>query len=692
MSLSKIFGAMVIAQASANAVAAVDEVEVIQVKAQPNLLRSDLDSLISSTLIEKDQLMLLQSSSLGETLKMTPGIHASYFGPSSSSPIIRGLDGPRIRIMQNGLDGGDASRISPDHQVTAETSSATEIEILRGPATLLHGSGAIGGVINVVDQRVPSKLNGGTSGEVQTSFNSGDDEKSVSGRLQTDIGNNVSVYLDGFSRDAHETELPSGSEHKTIENSQAESHGFTVGAAYIGKDSRIGFSYGELDSKYGLVGHEEHHHEDEHEEEGHHDEDEHHEEEEHGHEEMPFVKATQKRYQLQGNWFDVAPSISEISLKMAHTDYQLREIEGEETATQIDNDSSEVKLQLHHNWLDSWQGIVGVHWHTSDMTPIGEEATTVPTTSDTLALYTTAQRQWQDLTWHVGARVEHVKITPQLEQANAVDSVSFTPVSWSGGVNWQVNKQHQVLVNLNHSQRALSAGELFAFGEHLGTSTFDVGAYFSMASENGEALFRPAAEFNALETEDATTLDIGWQYSGEDVAVATSLFYSDVSNFAYQDFVDLSGGDLPIYQYRQDDVTIAGGELQVNYFASDTITLSSFVDYSRVKLKSGGNAPRIPPLRVGMELEYANDGWHASANASYYTKQSKTAINETTTDGYTLVGMSLSHDQQFNDSALKLYLKVNNVLDEKAKVHSSFVKDDAPLPGLSAKVGMRWTF
>jgi len=670
------------------------EIETIKIKQRVDLLRSDLDGLMSSTLIEQQQLQLLQSSSLGETLKMTPGVHANYFGPSSSSPIIRGLDGARIKVMQNGLDSGDASRLSPDHQISSETSSATAIEILRGPATLLHGSGAIGGVVNVIDQRIAKQLSDSTNGALQASINSGDNEKSVSGHLQTSV-NDVALYGDMFVRDADDTSLPDELDHQNIENSQANGHGFTLGASYIEDNFRLGFSVGSVQSQYGLIGHAQHEEEhDEHEEKHNEHEEEHneHHEDEHHDELMPFVDTKQQRIGIEAHWLDLPAAIDEVSLKLAYTDYQLQEIEHQRVATQIDNVSSEVKLQLHHRWLDRWEGIMGLHWQESKMTPVGEEASSAPATTDSVAVFATQTRQVGAIEWQFGARVEHVTIAPDLGQDNTLSNISFTPVSWSGGLNWQIDQRHSLLINLNHSQRALSAAELFSFGEHLGTSTFGVGAYFSMASHNGMALYQTDDTYNKLTTEDANTLDVGWQYDGDEFSVASSLYYSEVNNFAYQAFIDLAGDGLPIYQYQQADVILRGGELQLNYFVTDNLTINGFVDKAQLTLKSGEFLPRVPPMRIGAEINYEAQEWQFMLNASHYAKQDNTAPNETATDAYTLVGLTIATAQEFERGQIRYYFKITNLLDQYAQVHSSFIKEQAPLPGISAKLGVRWTF
>lgn len=309
--------------------------ETIVVRSNAHLLRSDLDSLISSTLIEREQLDMMQASSLGETLKFTPGIHANYYGPSSSRPIIRGLDGPRVKILQNGLAAGDASASAPDHQVSSEVSTATQIEVLRGPATLLHGSGAIGGVVNVIDERIPTKLSDEISGEVVGAFSTVDDAKDAAFSISGSSGN-WAFYADGFAKDANETNIPVLAAHeehdeheeeheedhdeheestrKVIENSQNRSDGFTLGTSYITDSFMMGIAFGSTSSKYGLVGHShgEHEHEEEHED---HEED-HDEHEEEGHDEhademLPFVLTEQDRTKITELSFQLVIVLSE---------------------------------------------------------------------------------------------------------------------------------------------------------------------------------------------------------------------------------------------------------------------------------------------------------------------------------------------------------------------------------------------
>jgi len=687
--------------------------ETIVIKGSTHLLRSDLDSLISSTLIEREQLDMMQANSLGETLKLTPGIHANYYGPSASRPIIRGLDGPRVKILQNGLSGGDASASAPDHQVSSEVSTATQIEVLRGPATLLHGSGAIGGVVNVIDERIPTALSEEISGELIGAFTSVNDAKDMAFSVKGSSGS-IAFYADGFVKDANETHIPVVLEHdeheeehgeheeheeehdehgrKVIENSQSRSDGFTIGSSFISDDFMIGLSHGRTFSKYGLVGHEHGEHEEHEEEHGDHEEGHEDEHEEHGDELLPWVETQQDRTQLNAAWFNLDHGIDSISFKAVHVDYKLQEIEDNNIATQITNKSDEVKVQLHHRWLNEWQGIIGVHLQDSETTPVGEEANSPATKTTANALFATQRRQIGNAEWHLGARVEHVEVKPQLSQVNTLSNITFTPISWAGGVDWALNDNQQLLVNLSHSQRALSASELFAFGEHLGTQSFDVGAYFNMNIEGGKATGSPTTQFNKLETEDANTLDIGWRYSSDDFVFASSLFYSKVNNFSYQARVLAEGGDLPIYQYRQADAQLHGGELQFSYFINDNLTFSSFIDYSHVELTSGEDLPRIPPLRISNTLNWEHQDWHYNIGVTSYAKQNKVGQFEPPTKGYTLVDLGVYKHQNVGFGQLKYFLKVNNLFDQEARVHSSFIKDKAPLPGASVKMGVRWSF
>ncbi|MBL4899699.1 MAG: TonB-dependent receptor plug domain-containing protein, partial [Colwellia sp.] len=327
--------------------------EVLEVYATP-LHSSTIESALPVNVISGDELKLKQASTLGETLKNEVGVHSSFYGSVASSPIIRGLDGPRVLITQNGLDAGDASRVGADHAVATETSTATQIEVLRGPATLFYGSGAIGGVVNVVDNRVPTSSD--TLIDWLLQYNDVSNEKQGSFSLQT--GNdNIAVHLDGFWRDAGDYKLPKGfdadaleDEHEEHEEKQpthltgsdSKSSGFTLGSSYLFDQGFVGFSYGLITRDYGIPGHS--HHEEEHEEEL------------EEHEEGTKAEMQQDRFQLLSEANFNQGFIKQLAAKFAYTDYQHQEIEDGAVGTTFTNKSIEIKADLYHQDYLGWQG------------------------------------------------------------------------------------------------------------------------------------------------------------------------------------------------------------------------------------------------------------------------------------------------------------------------------------------------
>jgi len=318
-------------------------IEVIDVHATP-LHSSTIESALPVNVIASDELRLKQASTLGETLKNEVGVHSTYFGPVASSPIIRGMDGPRVMITQNGLDAGDASRVGPDHVVSSETATAQQIEVLRGPSTLFYGSGAIGGVVNVVDNRVPTSLDNNFDYMIKHNDVASEDEASFA--LNTSSGK-LALHLDGFWRDSGNYKIPGYAESEsahdedehdehdedeheeheeelgvkgTLLNSASKSSGFTVGTSYVLDNGFIGFSFGKMIREYGVPGHSHGGHEDEHEEDGH--EEDGHEE----HDENVYGDLEQDRIQLLSELSFDQDFINKVSSKVAYTDYQHKKL------------------------------------------------------------------------------------------------------------------------------------------------------------------------------------------------------------------------------------------------------------------------------------------------------------------------------------------------------------------------------
>ncbi|MDP5138407.1 TonB-dependent receptor [Rheinheimera baltica] len=698
-------------------------IEVIDVKASP-FHASATESSLPVSVLAGDALKIRQASTLGDTLKNEVGVHSNFYGGVTSSPIIRGLDGPRVLITQNGLDAGDASRVGPDHSVSAEASTATQIEVLRGPATLFYGSGAIGGVVNVVDERIPT--DNSTRAEWMLQRDSVNNEKLAAGSVVTGV-DNIGLYLDGFWRDNDSYTIPGFAEAQpdddavkgTVENTAATAKGFTLGGSYLLDNGYVGLSYGRLDREYGIPGHA---HGDAHAE---HDDDNH-DGDEHAAEEGVYADLTQHRYQLLSELSFSSGLIRAVNTRMAFTDYKHSEIEAGVVGTTFSNQSTEARIEvLHRPYLD-WRGGLSLHYKFSDFDAIGEEAFTPPSESDMLALAWMEERHFGPWLVQLGARIERVTIDatdvllPDIG-AHAHDdhahddhdaevirvfdvSQKFTPYSLSAGAVWDFAEGYNLGLSLSRSQRAPSASELLSFGAHIGTASYEVGALFTLEDDEFVLNSQP------IEMEAANNLDITLRKFSGDTGFVLNAFYNHVDNYYYQQNTGLfaqSGHDhgeddaadhdahadeLPVYLFTAADVTLHGLEAQFSWQINDPFKLTLQGDYIRARINDGGDLPRTPPLRFAAELAFEQDAISADVRATRYFKQDRTAALENATDGYTLLDASVSYRFDIATSQLTAYLKGQNLTDEEARVHTSFLKDLTPLPGRSVAIGIRGSF
>ena len=461
------------------------------------LHKNSLEMISPVSVLSGDELKNKAKPTLGETLKGIPGVNASYFGPVSSSPIIRGLGGPRVKITQNGLDSSDASRIGPDHATSSDSLAAEQIEVLRGPSTLLYGSGAIGGVVNVVDNRIPTNNIDALSGAAQYTHDTVSNANTYAAKLETG-SNNFNFHFDGTKRSGDDYQTPRFNlpdEHEegevhiegdeetatSVENTFIDSETVNFGTSYVGEHLTVGFSYGNIETDYGIPGHS-HDHGHAHEEEGDHED---HADEEHI--ETPvYAHLEQDRWQglvsyaFHDNW------IESINLRLGYTDYTHSEIEDGAIGTTFSNETTEARLNVEHQ-LGQWHGMIGYHYSESDYDAIGEEAFTPASVTTTHALYLLEERTFGDVTVELGARLEDYDIKSDVdthqhshdEQPVSADETinytqSFTNVSASAGAIWEYMPSHNLAVSLSHSERAPLSAELLSNGLHFATGTVSV--------------------------------------------------------------------------------------------------------------------------------------------------------------------------------------------------------------------------
>ena len=702
----------------ANFVLARSAIEVIDVHATPMHL-SVMESATPVSVLSGETLRRQQAATLGDTLEKLPGVQSNFHGNVASTPIIRGLSGPRVLITQNGLDVSDVSRVGPDHAVASEASTAKQIEVLRGPATLFFGSGAIGGVVNVVDQRVPTSTE--TRGEFVLETQTVNDQKLGTFNVTTGV-DNIAFYADGFYRDSNDYETPVAPDiddpdgAHVVENSNEESNGFTLGTSYLFDQGYVGVAVERFEREYGVPGHS------------------------HGGDTSVFADLEQTKYQLLSEYNFTNDFLQSVHFRAGYTDYEHAEVEGGLLGTTFSNETEELRVELLHKPMAGWRGGISLHYKGSDVFAQGEEAFTPPSEMEMFAVALMEERHFGDFLVQLGARAESVTLDassvllPELdahehddehdhdEHAHdehegsefvrqfAVDQ-EFTPISLSAGVVYTINESYNVGVSLSRSERAPSASELLSFGPHIGTRTYEIGALFDL-SEEGEFVLSQTA----IDLETANNIDLTFRKTQGDVGFVFNAFYNQVDNYYFQEETGLfaeSGHDhdhgeeghgeeehsedehsdeLPVYLFGSADAILHGFELQVAWQTTDNLKLDFFADYVKARLKDGGALPRTSPMRVGSHVAYTLDNIRADLDITHFAKQDDISTFETETDGYTLVDASITYDIPLGDIDLSVYLSGENLTDEEARVHTSFLKDIAPRPGRNFAFGVRGYF
>ncbi|QGX60685.1 TonB-dependent receptor [Alteromonas mediterranea] len=712
-----------------------------------NALQSSvLESVTPVTVIGAEKLRKIEAPTLGETLKNAPGVHSTYFGPVSSSPVIRGNDGPRVKIVQNGLDVSDVSRVGPDHNVATSLASATQVEVLRGPATLQYGSGAIGGVVNVVDKRIPQYQLDGVEGEAETSYSTVNNGSYTRADVTGGSGNIV-WHVDGFYRDTDNADIPGFASidpdedepNGELESSAMETRNVVAGLSYVAEEGYFGFAVEQLDNEYGVPGHS-HGHEDEHDEhdEEHDELDGNHEDEDHEGEEGVLLDVDMTRYQAAGEWHSPIQGLTNLKFAAAYTDYQHAEIEDGEPGTVFTNESSDIRLSAYHEEVNGWHGVFGVQFNHSDYNAVGEEAFTPGNSTSSYALYVIEQKNVGDVTFELGGRLERTTLDADaseielevLHEAHEGEEhdeehegeeheehaiafnfpdYDFTSVSLSAGANWEYQEGHSIAVTLSRSERAPSQQELFSAGQHLATQSYEVGLVFDMDDEG-----HIEETLKGVKEEVSTNLDLTFRKFTGDWGYSVSFFYNQADDYIYQTSTGLialteheehdedeaveeeheeHGNEegLPVYYFQQADADIWGFEAETYVDLSDSLRLTVFGDYIRAEVEDD-NLPRTPPMRFGSELSYVNDGLSADVGFTWYDEQNNVASFETTTDGYTLVNASVQYEFATQNIDWVVFARGDNLTDEEARVHTSFLKDQAPLPGRNFTMGVRALF
>ena len=627
--------------------------------------------------LQGDDWFALRETGLADSLESLPGVRAAGFGPGSSRPVIRGLDGARVRVLSDGADVLDASTISPDHAITADTALIERVEVLKGPSTLLYGGGAIGGVVNLIDRRVPTYVpERGVEGEIDLRANTVADERAGSAGL-TVGGGAFAMRLEGGKSEADPYRIPGHPSRQ--EGAYNDTDTGSVGFSWIGEQGYLGLAYSRQDREYGLLAHEHadcHTHgpdwhcggHDDHD----HDDDDDHDDHDHDHEHgAAWIDMEQRRWDLRGEYLNPFDGVERVRLRVADTDYRHVEMEGNEVGTRFTNRGTEGRLEVTHAPVAGWRGVVGTQLTRRDFAAEGEEAYVPATLTHNRALFLLESYEAGDWLYEVGLRQEWQSI----EVKEGSDDADHRGTSLSFGATWQFQPDLALYGSLSRSQRLPTAEELYANGPHAATRTVEIGD-------------------PDLDRETSINAELGLRRSRGPVTFDVSVYRNEVDDFIYAaDTGADPGAGYRVVEYRQADAVLQGVEGSVSWQATAATGLTLFGDSVRGRLKDGGDLPRIPADRVGVRLDQRLTGsLSAQLEASQVMRQDNIADYETETGDYTLLGAGLSWTGQVGESDLLLYLRGNNLLNEKARQHSSFIKDEVLLPGRNLTVGARLVF
>ncbi|PXA05607.1 hypothetical protein DDZ13_01665 [Coraliomargarita sinensis] len=626
-------------------------------------------------------------TTLGALLEEQPGVSASSFAAGASRPIIRGFDGPRVRILDAGIEAADVSAASPDHAVAVEPILVDRVEVIRGPATLLYGSSAIGGVVNVIGKEIPRERvsRKGYEGAFESRYDTVSDGETFLG-YGTVGGDNWALRVTGLTRksedydipgeaeihheghDEHDDEDDHDEEHEegesgTLGNSFVETDALSIGGTwFFGEDSYLGAAVSLYESFYGVPGHSHGH--------------AHEEEEEEHQEESVAIDLERKRLDLELVLAEPIDWIEAARFRFGYTDYEHTELEGDETGTIFEQEGWELRGEAaNREWAFIDEGVIGIQVSDTDFSAVGEEAFTPPSETQTQAIFTSQHMHRGDWHYEFGARLER----QTTEAQGAPDDYDSLALSLAVGAIWNFATKQSLALSFQRSQRHPSSTELFADGPHLATSQY----------ERGDA---------DLDLETAYGLDLSYRYRSADWAGTFTVFYTRFDDYIFAGNTGAEEDELPVYQYTAVDADFWGFEAEgerVLYSTEDTeFTIGLLADYVRAEIRDRDeDLPRIPPLRIGVKAGLESGPWTADLLLRRAFNQDRTAPGETETDGYTELSLDIAHAFDLgNGLRLTAFAQANNLLDEDIRHHTSYLKDVAPLPGRSVTIGARFEF
>lgn len=626
------------------------------------------ESAVPVTVLSDEELRLKVGRSIGETLKNELGITSQSFGPGVGTPVIRGQSGPRVRVLNNGIGSNDASAISPDHATSVEPLLAERIEVLRGPATLLYGSGAIGGVVNVIDNRIPGKLPDKLlGGALEQRFDSASDETSTTMKIEGGKSH-LAYHLDGFYRDRNNLDIGGSAidvnaaqatdptlaviqnTQGTIANTSAHAISGSAGVSLIGDPGFAGVAINRLENNYGVAPD--------------------------GTGETTRIDLKQSKYDFKSELKNPFRFAESLRTKLGYTDYQHTEIADGMPGAFFSNKTYESRLELTHNPLGIFRGMLGFQAIAGDFSAIDKatgERIVPQTLSNSYGVFAVESFNIGAFANQLGVRVEDTALDPQ-----GLSSLNYVPVSASASSLWKMNDSNSLNLAITRSQRAPQVQELLTNGFHDATRSFEIGNV-------------------NLREETSYNLDLGYKFKSDWVKAQLDLFHNWAGDYIYQqrngEFID----GAPVLETRQADATFMGYESKLVFPLLQNrigaVDLTLFSDFTRGQFVNGGDVPRMPPLRFGFQLDHTKGEWNTNLRLTRGEAQNRAGDNDTATAGYLLLSLGTQYQIiDLHNADVMVFAKANNLLNENIRNSASYLRNFAPEPGRGAEIGFRVSY
>lgn len=641
------------------------DLPAVAVTGNPMGVSSD-QLVVPVTVLNGRELSLQRAGTVGETLNGIPGVSATSFGPNASRPVIRGLDAERVRIMQNGVGVLDASSLSFDHAVAVDPLVIEQIDVIRGPAALLYGGSAVGGVVNAIDHRIPKEKLDGITGRTEARVGGPDSQSSLAGVV--DVGNGqIAIHADAYTRKSSDLRIPGpavsrrknaadGTERTDsgrLVNSSAQSDGGALGASLTFNNGYVGASYSGHNSNYGTVV-----------------------------EEDVRIDMKSQRLDVASEFTDLdklgfSSFINRLKVRLAHTDYQHQEIAAGSVETTFKNKGIEGSVEAGHTKIGNMSGLVGVQFHNSDFQALGSEAFVPSTSTQSKALYIYEELPIDQLKLSFGGRTERTDVNANAFMTdNANDPARnnrFNLNSYALGGLYTLTPSWSVASNLSHNERAPSYFELYANGAHIATGQFEIGN-------------------TNLGKERSNGIDAQVRWKAGKNSFSAGPYYTKFSNFIGLLNSGSQQAGLPVTQFTALPATFKGFEAEGKFNLDDNLDLKLSGDYVRATNSMTGEAlPRIAPLRLGAGLQYQKESLGARLNVLHAFAQNRTAMNELGTDSYTNLSALVTYKLPTKLN-VELFAKANNLLNQEIREHASFLKDISMQGARSVMVGLRSDF